>query len=83
VTYFLAHYQRGEKIHKELLKNPLKNPLLTGEEHILVRMPRMRISISLKLFWRRGRNGTQTSLHHKMIQGEETQKINSLFGFNQ
>jgi hypothetical protein len=66
VTYFLAHYQRGEKILEELLKNPLKNPLLTGEEHILVRMPRMRISFSLKLFWRKGRNGTQTLLHHKI-----------------
>jgi hypothetical protein len=59
------------------------NPLLTGEENILVRMARMRISFSLKLFWREARNGTQTSLHHKMTQGEDTRKINSLFGFNQ
>jgi len=50
VTYFLAHYRREEKIHEELLKNPLKNPLLTGEGNILVRLPRMRISFSLKLF---------------------------------
>jgi hypothetical protein len=47
VTYFLAHYQRGEKIHEELLKSPLKNPLLTGEESISVRIARIRISFSL------------------------------------
>ena len=70
VTYFLARYQRGEKIHEELLKNPF----LTGEEHILVGMPRMRISFSLRLFWKKARNGTQTSRHHKMAQGEDTSK---------
>jgi hypothetical protein len=78
VTYFLAHYQKGEKIHKELLMNLL----LTGEGNISVRIPRMRISFSLKLFWREARNGIQTSLPHKMTQGEDTEKPNSLFGFN-
>jgi hypothetical protein len=65
----LAYYQRGEKIHKGLLMNPL----LTGEENILASMARVRISFSLKLFWRKGENGTQTSLHHKMsfVQSNE------------
>jgi hypothetical protein len=58
VTYFLAHYQRGEEIHKGLVLNPL----LTGEENIFVRMARMRISSSLQLFWRKGRNGTRIFL---------------------
>ncbi len=66
----MAHYRRGEKIHKGLLMNSL----LTGEEHTLVSMPRVRISISSKLFWRKARNDTQTSLHHKMAQGEDTSK---------
>jgi hypothetical protein len=61
VTYFLAHYQKGEKIHKELRMNLLS----TGEEDILVGMVRMRISFSLKLFWREAKNGA--SLHHKML----------------
>jgi len=74
VTYFSAHYQRGEKIHKELLRNPLKNPLLTGEDNIFVRIPRMRISFSSKLYGRKLRNDTQTSFHHKMTQEENTKK---------
>jgi hypothetical protein len=43
----------------------------------------MRISFSLKLFWRKARNGSQTSLHHRMTQGEDAKRINSLFSFNQ
>ncbi len=68
VTYFLARYQRGEKIQKELAKNLPRNPLLTGEEHILVGMLRMTISISLKLSWRKERNGPQTSLPHNSLR---------------
>jgi hypothetical protein len=78
-TYFLVHYQRGEKIHKGLLLNPL----LTGGENIFVSMARVRISFSSKLFWRKGGNGTQLSLHHKMTQGEDIREIKSLFVFNQ
>jgi hypothetical protein len=78
-TYFLVHYQRGEKIHKGLLLNPL----LTGGENIFVSMARVRISFSSKLFWKKGGNGIQLSLHHKMTQGEDTREIYSLFRFDQ
>jgi hypothetical protein len=43
-------------------------------------MARMRISFSLKLFWREARKGTQISLHPKMTQREDTKKPNSLYG---